>query len=59
MEFRAGIGDIDIFGELNNARYFNFMEIGRRDYSLRIGFVKIMPYFVYDSIQPDRSTKGP
>ena len=42
MEFRAGIGDIDIFGELNNARYFNFMELGRWDYSLRVGFVKVM-----------------
>lgn len=42
LEFRPGIFDIDIFGELNNARYFNYMELGRWDYSLRVGFVKLM-----------------
>ena len=30
---RAGLTDIDIFMELNNARYLNYMELGRWDYS--------------------------
>lgn len=39
---RVGFTDIDIFGELNNARYLNIMEMGRWDYSVRTGFVKLM-----------------
>ncbi len=42
LEFRTGITDIDIFGELNNARYFNYMEFGRWDYSWRVGFVEVI-----------------
>ncbi|MCP4186328.1 MAG: thioesterase [Gammaproteobacteria bacterium] len=42
LQFRPGINDIDIFGELNNARYFNYMELGRWDYSYRIGFVDVI-----------------
>ncbi len=42
LEFRPGITDIDIFGELNNARFFNYMELGRWDYSYRIGFVDVI-----------------
>ncbi|MCP3687993.1 MAG: thioesterase [Gammaproteobacteria bacterium] len=42
LEFRPGISDIDIFGELNHARYFNYMELGRWDYSYRIGFVDVI-----------------
>lgn len=42
LYFRPGITDIDIFMELNNARHLNFMELGRWDYSSRIGFVDIM-----------------
>ncbi len=42
LQFRPGITDIDIFGELNNARYFNYMELGRWDYSYRIGFVDVI-----------------
>jgi len=33
---------VDMFLELNNARYFNFMELGRWDYSYRVGFLKLM-----------------
>lgn len=40
--FRAGITDIDMFFELNHARYFNYMELGRWDYSYRIGFLGLM-----------------
>lgn len=39
---RAGITDIDIFLELNNARYLNYMELGRWDYSQRVGFYALM-----------------
>jgi len=42
LHCRARFTDIDIFGELNNARYFNYMELGRWDYSLRVGFVDLM-----------------
>ena len=42
LHLRAGIADIDIFGELNNARYFSMMELGRWDYSYRVGFVDLM-----------------
>lgn len=42
MHFRAGFSDIDLFGELNNARYFNYMELGRWDFSYRVGFLKLM-----------------
>ena len=39
---RVGITDFDLFGELNNARYLNYMELGRWDYSQRTGFYKLM-----------------
>ncbi len=39
---RAGFSDIDIFFELNNARYLNYMELGRWDFSQRTGFYKLM-----------------
>ena len=42
LHLRPGITDIDIFMELNNARYFNLMELGRWDYSYRVGFVGLM-----------------
>ncbi len=42
LQLRPGITDIDIFVELNNARYFNMMELGRWDYSYRVGFVALM-----------------
>ncbi|MCP4877352.1 MAG: thioesterase [Gammaproteobacteria bacterium] len=31
-----------MFLELNNARYFNYMELGRWDYSYRVGFISLM-----------------
>ena len=42
LTFRASLMDIDIFTELNHARYFNLMELGRWDYSTRIGFITIL-----------------
>jgi acyl-CoA thioesterase FadM len=42
LTFRAGLTDIDPFIELNNARYFIYMELGRWDFSYRIGFLNLM-----------------
>ncbi len=42
LNLRAGLTDIDMFMELNNARYFNYMELGRWDYSQRVGFIALM-----------------
>ena len=42
IHLRAGFTDIDMFMELNHARYFNYMELGRWDYSYRIGFLSLV-----------------
>ncbi len=42
LKFRAGLTDIDPFLELNHARYFTYMELGRWDFSSRVGFLKLM-----------------
>ena len=42
LKLIAGFTDIDIFMELNNARYFTCMELGRWDFSYRIGLVSLM-----------------
>jgi len=42
LKLRVGLTDIDVFMELNNARYFNYMELGRWDFSYRVGFVSLM-----------------
>lgn len=42
LHLRAGLTDVDMFMELNHARYLNYMELGRWDYSYRIGFLSIM-----------------
>ncbi len=42
IQFRTGLADIDMFMELNNARYLNYMELGRWDYSYRVGFLSLM-----------------
>jgi YbgC/YbaW family acyl-CoA thioester hydrolase len=42
LKFRACFADIDPFIVLNNARYFNYMELGRWDFSCRVGFLKLM-----------------
>ena len=39
---RAGLTDIDMFMELNNARYFHYMELGCWDFSYRTGFINAM-----------------
>ena len=42
LKLRAGFTDIDMFMELNNARYFTYMELGRWDFSYRCGFLGLM-----------------
>ncbi len=42
LTFRARFTEIDVFMELNNARYFHLMELGRWDYSVRVGFLGIL-----------------
>lgn len=42
LNFRVGLTDIDLFMELNHARFFTYMELGRWDYSARVGFLKLM-----------------
>lgn len=42
LQLRAGLTDIDIFMELNNARYFTYMELGRWDFSYRAGLLGLM-----------------
>ena len=42
LHLRAGFTDVDMFMELNNARYLNYMELGRWDYSQRVGFISLM-----------------
>lgn len=42
INFRCGVTDADMFMELNHARFLNFMELGRWDYSFRVGFVHLM-----------------
>ncbi len=42
LKLRAGLTDIDMFMELNNARYFTCMELGRWDFSYRVGLIRLM-----------------
>lgn len=42
VNFRVGLTDADMFGELNNARYLAFMELARWDFSYRVGFFALM-----------------
>ncbi len=42
LQFLALPTDVDFFMELNNARYLNFMELGRWDLSRRTGFLQTM-----------------
>lgn len=42
LRLRAGITDIDMFMELNHARYFTVMELGRYDHAQRVGFLALM-----------------
>ena len=42
LQLRVGFTDIDMFMELNHARYLNYMELGRWDFSYRMGFLGVM-----------------
>ena len=44
VHYRAGPGDIDLFGELNNARQLVYFELGRWDFSQRVGFIPLMKH---------------
>ena len=42
LHCRVGITDIDPFMELNHARQLAYMEMGRWDFSSRVGFLELM-----------------
>lgn len=42
LNARAGLTDIDVFGELNHARYLHYMELAGWDFSRRVGFLDMM-----------------
>jgi acyl-CoA thioesterase FadM len=42
LNFWVGPADVDMFLEMNNARYLTYMELGRWDYSFRVGFLRLM-----------------
>lgn len=42
LRSRVGITDIDPFLELNHARQITYLELGRWDYSYRVGFIDLM-----------------
>jgi acyl-CoA thioesterase FadM len=40
FHFRPGLGDIDLYPEVNNGRHFVFCDLARYDFALKIGLVK-------------------
>jgi len=42
IESRAGLRDIDVFLEFNNARYLTHMELARWEFAYRTGFLRLM-----------------
>jgi hypothetical protein len=42
LNCRVDLTDADVIMELNNARYLVYMELGRWDYSSRVGFLDLM-----------------
>ena len=42
LHLRVGLTDVDAFLELNNARFFNIMEMGRWDFGSRVGFLSLL-----------------
>jgi len=42
LHLRVGLTDTDMFMELNNAFFFKYMDLGRWDYSYRVGFLSLM-----------------
>ena len=40
FNFRPGLGDIDLYPEVNNGRHFVFCDLARYDIALQIGLVK-------------------
>ena len=41
IHLRAGINDIDHFGEINNGRQLTLMDLGRYDLGVRVGLIKV------------------
>lgn len=42
LHCRVGVTDVDPFMELNHASHIAYMELGRWDFSSRIGFIELM-----------------
>jgi len=42
LKLRAGIFDIDTFGEVNNGRQLTLMDLGRYDMAVRTGLMKVV-----------------
>lgn len=42
MHMAVHLTDLDIYGEMNNARYLNVMEMGRWDIGVRTGLMEVM-----------------
>jgi acyl-CoA thioesterase FadM len=42
LDLRVGLGDIDVFWELNNGRHLTLMDLGRFDLAVRSGFVGVV-----------------
>ena len=59
IECRCGVTDIDIFGELNNARQLAYFELGRWDYSQRVGFIPLMREKRWGLVAPGTSRRRP
>jgi acyl-CoA thioesterase FadM len=42
LRLRVWLGDIDVFWELNNGRHLTLMDLGRFDFAVRSGFLKVV-----------------
>ena len=42
LRLRVGLSDIDVFWELNNGRHLTLMDLGRFDFAVRSGFLKVV-----------------
>ncbi|MCF7823132.1 MAG: thioesterase family protein [Candidatus Marinimicrobia bacterium] len=42
ITLRAGINDIDMYGEINNGRQLTLMDLGRYDLGVRVGLMEVV-----------------
>ena len=42
LKLWVGLGDVDVFWELNNGRHLTLMDMGRFDLAVRSGFMKVL-----------------